>query len=45
LRTDVPIQNTDTTVEALTMFFEDIKGGTALNILWDSVKVVLPIYF
>ena len=45
LRTDVPIHNTDTTVEALTMFFEDIKGGSELNILWDNVKVALPIYF
>jgi hypothetical protein len=45
LRTDVPIHNTDTTVEALTVFFEDIKGGSELDILWDNVKVTLPIYF
>ena len=45
LRTNVPVQNMDTTVEALTMFFGDMKGGTALNILWDNVKVALPIYF
>ena len=45
LRVDVPVQNTDTPAEALTMYFEDIKGGTALNILWDNVKVILPIYF
>jgi len=45
LRIDVQVKNTDTTVEALTMFFEDIKEGAALNILWDNVKVVLPIYF
>jgi hypothetical protein len=45
LRTGVPVQNTGTPVEALTIFFEDIKGGTTLNILWDNIKVVLPIYF
>src|SRR6476646_10173196 len=45
LRTDVLIQNIDTTVEALTMFFEDIKGGSELNIFWDNVKAALPIYF
>jgi hypothetical protein len=45
LRTDAPVQKTDTTTEALTMFFEDVKGGTSLNILWDNAKVILPIYF
>jgi hypothetical protein len=45
LRVDVPVQHADTPVEVLTIFFEDIKGGTALNIFWDNVKVVLPVYF
>jgi hypothetical protein len=45
LRVDAPVQNSDTPVEALTMYFEDMKEGTTLNILWDNVKVVLPINF
>src|SRR3954470_15060972 len=31
LRIDVQVKNTDTTVEALTVFFEDIKGGSELD--------------
>ena len=45
LRVDVPIQNSDTPAEAFTMYFEDRKGGTNLNILWDTVRVSLPISF
>ena len=32
-------------IEAFTMYFEDVKNGTNLTILWDNVKVVLPISF
>jgi hypothetical protein len=45
LRVDVPVQNTDNVVEAFTIYFEDTKGGTNLNILWDTVKVSLPLSF
>ncbi len=45
LRVDTPVQNIDTIVEAFTMYFEDMNGGTKLNILWDKVKVALPINF
>ncbi len=45
LRTDVPVKITDSPVEAFTIYFEDMKGGSNLNILWDSVKVVLPINY
>jgi hypothetical protein len=44
-RTPVPVQKNSEPVEAFTMYFEDEKGGTALNILWDMVKVTLPIKF
>ncbi len=45
LRIDAPVQNINTPVEVFTMYFEDMKGGTTLNMLWDNVKVALPIYF
>lgn len=45
LRVDVPATNTDTIAEAFTIYFDDVKGGANLNILWDSVKVSLPITF
>ena len=45
IRVNVPVQNTDDAVEAFTMYFEDNKAGTNLNILWDNVKVALPIGF
>ena len=40
-RIDVPFQKTAESVEALTMYFENNK----LNILWDVVKVEVPISF
>ncbi len=45
LRVDVPVQQMSTSVEALTMYFETITGGAHLIILWDQVKVVLPISY
>ena len=40
-RIDVPVQKTDEITEALTMYFEKSK----LIILWDNVKVTVPITF
>lgn len=45
LRVEENVQNAGTQNEFFTMYFEDKKGGTNLNILWDSVKVVMPISF
>ncbi len=42
---DVPVQYNSNSVEVFTMFFEDIRDGTNLNVLWDTVKVSLPINF
>src|SRR6476620_9722993 len=36
LRTDIPVQKAEPPAEALTMFFDDMKGGTSLIILWDN---------
>jgi hypothetical protein len=40
-RIDVPVQKTNDTVEALTMYFE----GATLAILWETVKVNVPFTF
>jgi hypothetical protein len=45
LRVDAPVINTDIIAEAFTIYFDDIKGGTNLTILWDTVKVTLPVTF
>jgi hypothetical protein len=45
LRVDIPTQSIDTTVEAFTIYFEDFKGGTNMNMLWDNVKASLSIKF
>ena len=45
VRVNVPVTNTDKTTEAFTMYFEDVKAGTNLIIMWDTVKVSLPIKF
>jgi len=44
-RTNVPVEHTAEQVEALTIYFDDIKGGASLNILWDTDKVALPVNF
>jgi len=44
-RIDVPVQSNNNPVEFFTIYFEEIKGGANMNILWDSVKVALPIKF
>ncbi|MEP6845985.1 MAG: DUF2911 domain-containing protein [Panacibacter sp.] len=45
IRTDVPVTNTEKMTEAFTMYFEDVNGGTNLVIMWDTVKVIVPIKF
>jgi hypothetical protein len=44
-RIEVPVQKCDAVAEAFTMYFSDEKNITNLNILWDDVKVALPISF
>ena len=43
LRIDLPVQIQASNVEALTMYFEAVTGGANLIMLWDNVKVFLPI--
>lgn len=44
VRVDIPVQATDDTIEALTMYFEDrADGGSNLVMMWDNVKTILPI--
>ena len=43
LRTDVPAQRTDESVESMSMFFEKSANGISLIIAWEQVKVSLPI--
>jgi hypothetical protein len=45
LRTEVPVQKTAEPVEAFTMYFENRGDGALLNILWDRVRVSVPISF
>ena len=45
LQANAPVQKNNESVEALTMYFEDVQGGTTLNVLWDTTKVVLAINF
>ena len=43
VRTDVPVQKTDETVESMSMWFEKTSSGISLVIAWEQVKVSLPI--
>lgn len=45
LRAEATVQRTTEPVEALTMYFEDVKGGTNLIVMWDDMKATLPITF
>jgi len=45
LRTEVPVIRTEKAAEFFTMYFEDIKGGTNLTILWDTIKITMPVKF
>lgn len=44
-RVDVPVQTTKDDVEALTMYFDQQSKNTALIIIWENLKVSLPITF
>jgi hypothetical protein len=43
VRTDVPTQKTDDTVESMSMWFEKSTNGLSLVIAWEQIKVSLPI--
>lgn len=43
LRTDVDINRNNETTEAFTIYFDEIKAGAQMVILWDDMKVGLPI--
>ncbi len=43
VRTDVPVQKTNDTVESMSMWFEKTNGGISLVVAWEQVKVSLPI--
>ncbi len=43
LRTDISIQAQTDVVEVFTMYFDAIPNGANLIMLWDNIKVVLPI--
>lgn len=47
LRTDIPVQTTDTSavVESFTVMFEKTPGGANLNMMWDKTTASLPIRF
>ncbi len=42
-RIDEPVMNQSPAVEDLTMFFEPGEEGPILNIVWDTVRVKIPI--
>ncbi|WP_207491876.1 DUF2911 domain-containing protein [Aridibaculum aurantiacum] len=44
LRVDVPVQRNTEVVEALTMYFEN-AGNSSMVILWDDLKVAVPVTF
>jgi len=43
VRTDIDVDKTSDTVEALTIYFDTTKTGANMVFLWDDVKAVLPI--
>ncbi|MEI9933462.1 MAG: DUF2911 domain-containing protein [Ferruginibacter sp.] len=45
LRTDVPVEKQSTSTEALSIVFTKAAAGADLIIVWDTVKVALPIVF
>lgn len=44
-RVDVPVQRNNEQVEAFTMYFDNGRGGAILQMLWEDLKVGLPITF
>lgn len=45
LRVKEPIEKTDSTTENLSIFFTKTDAGCHLNIMWDDIRVRLPISF
>lgn len=45
VRVEVPVQKNQEEVEAFTMYFESSKEGAQLKIMWDDVKVHVPLSF
>lgn len=45
VRVEVPVQNIDQVVEAMSVFFEKSTQGASLIMIWENVRVVLPITF
>lgn len=45
VRVDVPVEKNSEMTEALTMIFEKRADGANLVIVWDNVRVALPIIF
>jgi hypothetical protein len=45
LRVQVPVIKTMDTTEAFTLYFEETNLGAGLIVLWEQVKVMLPISF
>jgi hypothetical protein len=43
IRTDVPVQKTNEMVESMSMWFEKSTAGLSMIIVWEQVKVSLPI--
>jgi len=43
LRTDLPVQKQTDSTEAFSTYFEKNASGINLNIVWDNVKVSMPI--
>lgn len=45
LRVDEPVQQNDAPVESFTMYFEDMKNLSNLIIVWDTIKISIPISY
>ncbi len=45
MRTDLPVQKMDASVESFSMAFEKTITGCQLIVAWDTIKVVLPVNF
>ena len=45
LRTEVPVIKTLDSTDAFTLYFEETNLGAGLIIMWDQVKVMLPISY
>ncbi len=44
-RISIPVQRTDDSAEAFTMYFEETSNGSNLVMMWENTKAVLPINF